>query len=80
MSLSEEDLRRIIENVHVVLNCAGAVDFNARLDNAIRTNVLGSLRMLDLCKQIRNLQNFVHVSTCYVNCDKKYSFWGQMGN
>jgi len=71
LSMTEEDLRKIIENVQIVINCAGAVDFNARLDNAIRTNVLGTLRMLDLCKRIRNLQNFVHISTCYVNCDKK---------
>ena len=76
MGLSQEDFERIVNNVHVVINCAGSVDFNSRLDSAIRTNVLGTLRMLDLCKKIKNLQNFVHVSTCYVNCDKKYNLIG----
>lgn len=76
LGLSQEDFERIVNNVHVVINCAGSVDFNSRLDSAIRTNVLGTLGMLDLCKKIKNLQNFVHVSTCYVNCDKKYNFIG----
>ena len=71
MGLSEKDKTMLIENVHVVINCAATVDFNARLDIALQMNVLGAMRMLELGKQMRRLESFVHVSTCYVNSDKR---------
>ena len=71
MSLSPEDKDLLIEKVNIVLNCAGSVDFDAPLSSSINTNSQGALRMLDLCKQIKNLENYVHVSTCYVNSDKR---------
>lgn len=69
--MSEKDRKALIENVHVVINCAATVDFNARLDVSLQMNVLGAMRMLELGKQMRNLESFVHVSTCYVNSDKR---------
>lgn len=29
-----------------------------------------TLRVFELCKKLKNLNNFVQISTCYVNCDK----------
>lgn len=54
----------------VIVNCAASVDFNAKLEEAININVKGSLRMMELAKQSKKLENFVHVSTCYVNSNK----------
>lgn len=53
------------------MNCAASVDFNAQLIDAININVRGTLRMMELARQTKNLENFVHVSTCYVNSDKR---------
>lgn len=50
------------------MNCAASIDFNARLDQAIDSNIKGSLRMMELAKACKKLQVFTHVSTCYVNC------------
>lgn len=61
----------LTENVNVIINSAASVDFNARLDEAIRINVKGTLRMFELAKNTKNLDNFVHISTAYVNCEKK---------
>ena len=58
------------DTCHIVINCAASIDFNARLDSAIDSNIKGSLRMLELAKQIKNLEMFTHISTCYVNCDR----------
>lgn len=60
----------LIENVNIIIHCAATADFNARLDDAIKINVKGPLEVLGLAKRIKNLENFVYVSTCYVNSDK----------
>ena len=60
----------LIENVNVIIHCAATADFNARLDDAVKINVRGPLEVLALAKRIKNLENFVYVSTCYVNSDK----------
>ncbi len=70
LALNPEDEKEIIENVNVIINCAASVDFNARLDEAISSNIIGTLEMLSLAKKIKNLESFVHVSTAYTNSDK----------
>ncbi len=69
--MDKDDRKEIIDNVNVIINCAASVDFNSRLDEAIKINVYGTLKMFYLAKESKNIENFVHVSTCYVNSDKK---------
>jgi len=75
LDLSPESYKVLTENVHVIINSAASVDFNARLDEAIKINVKGTLRMFELAKNTINLENFVHISTAYVNCEKKSGSW-----
>ncbi len=35
LGLSEKDHIELVENCHIILNCAASIDFNARLDQAI---------------------------------------------
>lgn len=51
------------------MNCAASIDFNAPLDQALESNVKGTLRMMELAKSCKQLEIFTHVSTCYVNCN-----------
>lgn len=60
-----------MENCHIIINCAASIDFNARLDDAIDSNIHGSLRMLELARKLKRLEVFTHISTCYVNCDQR---------
>lgn len=69
LGLSEKDYTELVEKCHIILNCAASIDFNARLDQAIESNIKGSLRMMQLAKDMKNLEIFTHVSTCYVNCN-----------
>jgi len=39
---------------------------------AVQLNMLGVRRMLQVCRRFKNLQVFVHVSTAYANCERKY--------
>ena len=71
IALSEEDKYKLINELHVIINCAASVDFNEQISDAININYMGSLRMLDLAHQCEKLEIFTHVSTAYVNCEKK---------
>ncbi|CAD8153134.1 unnamed protein product [Paramecium octaurelia] len=70
LGMAENDKNVIIDNVNIIINCAASVDFNARLDDAIQINVRGPQRFIALAQQIKNLENFIHISTAYVNSDK----------
>ncbi|MGB1594509.1 MAG: SDR family oxidoreductase, partial [Promethearchaeia archaeon] len=70
MGLSEVDRARVCASVHLLIHCAANVDFNERLDGAIRTNCRGPLRMLKLAELCPRLLSYVHVSTAYVNCNQ----------
>ena len=39
-------MEKIIKNCTIIINCAASIDFNARLDEAISSNIVGSLNML----------------------------------
>lgn len=69
LGLSKYDYEEIVERCHIIINCAASIDFNARLDQAIESNIRGSLRMMDLAKKVKNIEIFTHISTCYVNCN-----------
>lgn len=71
LGIDKEVRKELIENLNVIVNCAASVDFNSRIDEAIRINIYGSLKMMELAKECKSVENFVHVSTCYVNSDKK---------
>ncbi|GMS91609.1 hypothetical protein PENTCL1PPCAC_13784, partial [Pristionchus entomophagus] len=71
MGLSEENLKRVLEETSVVIHCAATVRFNDTLRSAIELNLKGVQRMIRLCKRMPLLESFVHCSTCYVNVDKQ---------
>ncbi|KAI8381317.1 male sterility protein-domain-containing protein [Radiomyces spectabilis] len=69
LSMMEEDRQMIIDNVNVVIHCAATLDYHERLDLALETNTLGTLRLMDLADECRNLDVFVHMSTAYFNAN-----------
>lgn len=70
IGVSSEDQEMLIKNVNVVIHLAASIDFKERLDKAIESNVLGTLRLFNLAKKFHNLNCFVHCSTAYVNCNR----------
>jgi alcohol-forming fatty acyl-CoA reductase len=72
LDLAQADLSTIADEVDVVFHAMASVKFNETMKNAINVNVLGTKRVLDLVKQIRNLKAFVHVSTCFTQCHKEH--------
>jgi len=37
---------------------------------AVSMNIIGVKKVMELCKELKNLEIFVHVSTAYANCDR----------
>ena len=71
VGLSKEDMQVLVGEVDVIIHAAAIVDFNERLDRAVELNVLGSLRLLQIAQHSTRLAAFIHISTCYVNCNKR---------
>ena len=53
--LSPTDLQLLIENVSIVFNSAATVKFDEELKAAVEMNVKGPRQLLDICRQMKNL-------------------------
>nr|QLI62003.1 fatty acyl-CoA reductase 13 [Streltzoviella insularis] len=67
LGLSAQDRQVLIENINVVIHSAATLDFQENLRPTVKINVLGTRRITELCKQIKNLKVLIHVSSAYVN-------------
>ncbi|XP_076749568.1 fatty acyl-CoA reductase 1-like [Xylocopa sonorina] len=65
LGLSKEDRRCLIENVNIIIHNASMVYFNAKVSKILRTNVIGTQKMLELGLECSRLEAFVYVSTAY---------------
>ena len=55
LGLSQEHRETIIQEVDIIINCAASVNFDDPLLEALGINYFGSLRMLDLAQNCKNL-------------------------
>ncbi|XP_077559528.1 fatty acyl-CoA reductase 1-like isoform X1 [Haemaphysalis longicornis] len=70
LGLTSTDQATLFKRVSVVFHSAATVKFDEPLKRAVDLNVLGTRRVVDLCKKMPNLRALVHISTAYCNCDK----------
>lgn len=70
LGLNATDQATLVAKVSVVFHSAATVKFDEPLKRAVQLNVLGTRRVVELCKKMPNLRALVHVSTAYCNCDK----------
>lgn len=55
LGLSDEDFKMLCDNVNIVVHCAATLDFETDLKTAVIINLLGTKRIVELCKQIKTL-------------------------
>jgi long-chain acyl-CoA synthetase len=67
LGVSDDDYRRLTEEVQVLINSAAVVVFDERLDLSLNLNTQGARRMLEFARDCRRLEATVHISTCYVS-------------
>lgn len=64
-----EVLRR---EVDVVFHCAATLRLESKLKDAIDMNTTGTWRVIEVCRKMKNLKSFVHLSTafCYADTER----------
>jgi alcohol-forming fatty acyl-CoA reductase len=67
LGLSASDRLMLTSNINVVIHSAATLDFQASLKPTVFINLLGTRRVMDLCKDSKNLVSVVHISSAYVN-------------
>lgn len=67
LGLSPQDRQTLVDNVNVVIHSAATLDFQESLRPTVNVNLLGTRRIMELCKDAKNLKVMVHVSSAYVN-------------
>lgn len=67
LGLSDRDLERVQQQVHIVIHSAASIELEADVQHTLRSNYLGTRRLLALATTMKQLRAFVHVSTAYVN-------------
>ncbi|CAG4999539.1 unnamed protein product [Parnassius apollo] len=70
LGITQKDQDMLIEKVSVVIHSAASTIFDNSLKEALETNYEGTRNVLSLCKRLKNIQAFVHISTAYTNVDK----------
>src|SRR5262245_5121610 len=66
LGVSDDDYRRLCDEVQVLINSAAVVVFDERLDLSLTMNTLGVHRMLAFARDCKKLEGTIHISTCYV--------------
>lgn len=56
LGLSEGDLQELARNVNYVFHCAATLDFEASLKTTVDINLLGTRRIVQLCKRLQELR------------------------
>ena len=70
LDLSQQDRRELIENVNVIFHCAACVKFDFPLKIAVNIQLSGTLRMLKLAEDMKNLHGFTYISTAFTQQTK----------
>ncbi|NXT77888.1 FACR1 reductase, partial [Zapornia atra] len=71
LAISAADEEELLTRVNVVFHCAATVRFDEPLKHALQLNAMGTQRLLELARQMQNLEAFIHISTAYANCVRK---------
>ena len=66
LGLCPEDLSRILKEVNIMYHSAATIRFTEPLKTASRIHILGTHHVTQMCRQMQNLQLFVHVSSISV--------------
>lgn len=72
LGIRPDDKQFLEDNIEIVLHSAATVRFDEHLKLAMNMNVIGVRKMIQLCKNFKKLEVFVHVSTAYANCEREY--------
>ncbi|XP_030557712.1 putative fatty acyl-CoA reductase CG5065 isoform X1 [Drosophila novamexicana] len=74
LGLSGDSLKHVVENTNIVFHMAATLKLEGNLRDAIDMNLLGTKRALNVAKDMKQLEAFVHLSTAFCNCDQEVMY------
>ncbi|XP_017070392.1 putative fatty acyl-CoA reductase CG5065 isoform X3 [Drosophila eugracilis] len=74
LGLSGESLKHVTENTNIVFHLAATLKLEGNLRDAIDMNLLGTRRALNVAKEMKQLEAFIHLSTAFCNCDQEVMY------
>ncbi|XP_039296931.1 putative fatty acyl-CoA reductase CG5065 [Nilaparvata lugens] len=69
LGLKPENRKLLVEEVSVVFNGAASLRLEAGLKSAIENNTVGTKRVLELCREMKQIKAFIHLSTAFCHCE-----------
>lgn len=70
LCLSLTDREMLTNDLDIIINSAASVDFSESLQNMIKIDYFGPIRVLELAKECKKLQVLSHISTAYVGSNQ----------
>jgi nucleoside-diphosphate-sugar epimerase len=70
LGISHDQGQLLLNETNIVFHCAATLRLEAKLKDAIDMNTTGTRRLLDFCKNMKQLNAFLHLSTAFCNCDQ----------
>ncbi|XP_011266457.2 putative fatty acyl-CoA reductase CG5065 isoform X1 [Camponotus floridanus] len=71
LGFTDEQRELLINEVNLVFHCAATLRLEAKLKDAVEMNMIGTKRLLNLAKEMKHLEAFVHLSTAFCHVDQK---------
>ncbi|XP_025265588.1 putative fatty acyl-CoA reductase CG5065 isoform X3 [Camponotus floridanus] len=71
LGLTDKEREQLINEVNIIFHCAACLQMNAKLKDAVEMNMRGTKRVLNLGKEMKHLQAFIHLSTTFCHVDQK---------
>lgn len=69
MGISGPIYDEVIAKTNIVFHCAATLRLEAKLKDAVQMNLAGTKRIIQLVKEMKNLDLFLHLSTAFCYCD-----------
>uniref|UniRef100_A0A1I8MDW3 Fatty acyl-CoA reductase n=2 Tax=Musca domestica TaxID=7370 RepID=A0A1I8MDW3_MUSDO len=70
-NFDDEILQELIENVNIIYHSAATIRFRSPLRTAIKTNLTGTMRTIELAKRLKNLSAYIYCSTAFCNSNNR---------
>lgn len=74
LGLSEEQYQQVVSNTNVVFHMAASLKLEATLKPNVEMNLTGTKYVMDMCKEMKNLDAVIHLSTAFCNSDQEIMY------
>lgn len=69
LGINETNRKMLQNKTNIVFHSAATVNFNEPLKVAVDMNLKGVKKVIDLCKEMKNLKTLIHVSSAFSNSE-----------